>query len=190
MAASTPVVDGAMLPQPETQFGFTGLALDAAGNLYIADGGQSQLYRIAPDGTFTVIAGTGTYADTGDGGPATQAALKFPWGLYVDASGAIYVSDPDANRIRIITPDGMINAFAGTGKAGFAGDAGPAARRTARRSRITWSRTLPAISISWMRGTCASAASPRMEPSQRLPVRASLARAAMEVRHPRRSLLN
>jgi sugar lactone lactonase YvrE len=120
------IVDGTTLPLPETQFGFTGLALDNTGNLYIADGGQSQLYRIAPDGTFTVIAGTGSYADTGDGGPATQAALKFPWGLYVDASGAIYVSDPDANRIRIITPDGMINTFAGTGKAGFAGDAGPA----------------------------------------------------------------
>lgn len=120
------VLDGAQLPQPETQFGFTGMAFDAAGNLYIADGGHSQVYRIATDGTFAVIAGTGTYADNGDGGPATQAALKFPWGLYVDASGTIYVSDPDANRIRSITPDGMINAFAGTGKEGFAGDGGPA----------------------------------------------------------------
>lgn len=83
------IVDGTALPQPETQFGFTGMAFDGAGNLYIADGGHSQIYKIATDGTFVVIAGTGTHADNGDGGPAIQAALKFPWGLYVDASGTV-----------------------------------------------------------------------------------------------------
>ncbi len=119
-------VNGPTLTNPVTGFGFRGIAFDRAGNLYLAVSGKHQIFRFAPDGTFSVFAGTGTSADTGDGGPAVQAAFINPYGLYVDASGAVYVSDSAAYRIRKITPDGIINAFAGTGKTGFGGDGGSA----------------------------------------------------------------
>jgi sugar lactone lactonase YvrE len=122
------VVDGSKLPQKETEFGFNAIAFDGADNLYIADGTYSQIFRVAADGTFSVFAGTGKYADNGDGGPATKAALEYPLGLWFDTSGALYVSDYDANRIRKITADGMISTVAGSGKSGFAGDGGPAAQ--------------------------------------------------------------
>jgi len=121
------VVDGSTLPVPETGMGFNGIALDSQDSLYIVDGNYSQIFRIAQDGTFAVIAGNGTTGDTGDGGPATQAAFISPQSLYIDPAGAIYVIDSGANRIRKITPDGNINAFAGTGQAGYGGDGGPAA---------------------------------------------------------------
>ena len=120
-------VDGRNLPTPETGFMFYGIAFDGA-DLYLAVADQYQILGIAPDGTPSVFAGTGAYGDTGDGGLAAQASFEWPYGLYVDASGTMYVSDNSANRIRKITTDGRINAFAGNGKAGSSGDGGPATR--------------------------------------------------------------
>jgi uncharacterized protein (TIGR03437 family) len=131
-------VDGSTLglPTAATGFLFLGIAFDSAGNLYLAMGDFSgrnrhpQILRIAPDGTSSVFAGTGASGDTGDGGPAAQATFELPFGLYIDASGAMYVSDNSANRVRRITPDGIIGAFPGTGGPGFlypshiGGDAG------------------------------------------------------------------
>ena len=120
------------LPTPATGFLFLGIAFDGAGNLYLAMGdfnansNHEQIARIAPDGTFSIFAGAGPAGDTGDGGPAAQASFWLPFGLYIDASGTMYVSDNSANRIRKISPNGIISAFAGSGAQGYGGDGGPA----------------------------------------------------------------
>lgn len=115
------------LPGPlSASFWPNGLAFDKKGNLYIADDHNSQVYVMTPDGIVTVYAGNGTAGDNGDGGPASAAALVEPFGIFVDATGAVYISDIAASRVRMVTPDGTIHAFAGTGQAGLSGDGGPA----------------------------------------------------------------
>jgi len=74
----------------------------------------------------TTIAGTGTAGYGGDGGPATQAQLNGPNAVAVDAQGNVLVVDQSSNRVRRISPDGLITTLAGTGVAGFSGDGGPA----------------------------------------------------------------
>ncbi|HEX2808918.1 MAG TPA: DUF6777 domain-containing protein, partial [Kineosporiaceae bacterium] len=85
-----------------------GLAVDAAGNLYIADVANNRVRRVAPDGTITTIAGNGTSGFCGDGGPATQACLYAPLGPLVDAAGNLYIADRSNSRVRLVaTPDGQ-----------------------------------------------------------------------------------
>jgi sugar lactone lactonase YvrE len=107
----------------------TGVALDPAGGLLVADYGNDRIRRIAPDGTIASIAG-GAPDDgnerVGDGGPATRASLFGPTLLAVGPDDAVYVADRDHNRIRRIAPDGTITTFAGGHDQGFAGDGGPA----------------------------------------------------------------
>ncbi len=79
-----------------------GLFVDAAGNIYIGDGGNNRVRKINPAGNIYTIAGNGTYASTGDGGPATAASIKSPLGTCKDAAGNIYVADEA--KIRKITP--------------------------------------------------------------------------------------
>jgi len=79
-------------------------------------------------GSISVFAGSGTPGDSGDQGPAAAAALTTPFGVFVDANGAVYVADMGASRVRKIWHDGSIHAFAGTGIAGMSGDGGPAAQ--------------------------------------------------------------
>ncbi len=74
----------------------------------------------------TTIAGTGTATYSGDGGAATSAALDHPYGVVADAIGNIYLADALNNRIRKISPSGIISTFAGTGVSGSSGDGGPA----------------------------------------------------------------
>ena len=74
------------------------------------------------------VAGTGIAGFGGDGGPASQAQLNQPEGVAVDASGNLYIADTDNNRIRKISPNGIITTVAGTGIAGFSGDGGPASQ--------------------------------------------------------------
>ncbi len=82
-----------------------GLAVDASsGNLYIADWLNSRIRVVTPDGNIYTVAGNGSYAYYGDGGPATSAALRFPWGLTVDAAGNVYVADDENSTIRKLTP--------------------------------------------------------------------------------------
>jgi uncharacterized protein (TIGR03437 family) len=102
------------------------VALDAAGNVYIADTENHRVRKVSPAGIITTIAGSDPAA--GDGGPATSALLFHPAGVAVDASGAAYVSDTLNNRIRQISPGGVITTIAGTGAPGYAGDGGPATR--------------------------------------------------------------
>ncbi len=112
----------------ETALGsVTDLAFLPNGDLLIVDQFKFRLRRLAPDGTITTAAGTGKTGFAGDGGPAIAAQLNFPSGVAADAAGNIYIADQDGNRIRKITPDGIINTFAGqAGKLGYGGDGGPA----------------------------------------------------------------
>ncbi len=74
----------------------------------------------------TTIAGNGTAGYSGDGGAATAAELAYPEGLALDGSGNIYIADNLNNRIRKLTPSGIISTIAGNGTAGYSGDGGPA----------------------------------------------------------------
>ena len=69
----------------------TGVATDAAGNLYIADKSNNRIRKVATSGIITTIAGTGANGNTGDGGPATTATLANPYGLAVDGAGNVYI---------------------------------------------------------------------------------------------------
>ncbi len=107
---------GAQISRP------TGLALDAAGNLYIADYDNSRI-RMVSNGIITTVAGGG--AVLGDGGLAAESQLSWPQGVATDLAGNIYVADTGHNRIRKIS-QGIITTVAGTGSAGFSGDGGSA----------------------------------------------------------------
>lgn len=102
-----------------------GVAIDAAGNLYIADSGNHRIRKVSTDGTIETIAGNGLAGNSGDGGPAAQAAIGAKvlslQGLTVDASGVYLAVD---SLIRKVSPDGIITTVAGTGTAGSAGDGG------------------------------------------------------------------
>lgn len=103
-----------------------GLAFDKAGNLYIADQLNNRIRKVAVDGTITTFAGDGRTAFSGDGGPATSAALNYPSDVAFDAAGNLYIADERNNRVRKVTPAGVITTVAGNGAPGFSGDGGPA----------------------------------------------------------------
>ncbi len=103
-----------------------GVAVDAAGNIYVADSFNDRVRRIDPEGVITTLAGTGESGYSGDGGPATAARLSVPHGVAVDAAGNIYVADTYNDRVRRIDPEGVITTLAGTGESGYSGDGGPA----------------------------------------------------------------
>jgi hypothetical protein len=95
-----------------------GLAVDSNGDLLIANEGTSQILRRLPDGTLQVVAGTGTAGYGGDGGPAVGAELNMPYGISVAPDGTIYVADTMNNRVRAISPSGIITTVAGDGRSG------------------------------------------------------------------------
>ena len=101
-----------------------GVAVDATGNLYIADVGNSRIRKIS-NGVITTVAGNGTQGFTGDNGPATSAQLANPVGVAVDSAGSVYIADRNNNRIRKVS-GGVITTVAGNGTQGFSGDNGPA----------------------------------------------------------------
>jgi uncharacterized protein (TIGR03437 family) len=103
-----------------------GLASDAAGNLYVADGGNNRVRKITPLGIISTVAGNGQAGYSGDGGVATSAQLNNPIGVAVDAAGTLYIADTWNYRIRAVSPTGTIRTVAGTGVLGFSGDGGPA----------------------------------------------------------------
>ncbi len=103
-----------------------GVAVDGQRNIYIADYGNNRVRKVSPGGTITTFAGTGIQGFSGDGGPATSAQLYQPHGVAVDAQGNVYIAEYRGNRVRKVSPGGTITTLAGTGKAGFSGDGGPA----------------------------------------------------------------
>ncbi len=106
-----------------------GLAIDRAGNLYIADALDHRIRKVAPDGRISTLAGAGMPGFSGDGGAADRAELNQPYGIAVDAAGNVYVADLGNGRVRRIGPDGVITTVAGGGAVeGADGVAGTSAR--------------------------------------------------------------
>ena len=104
------------------------LAIDGAGNLYIADYWDNRIRRVDTRGIITTVTGTGQEGYSGDGGPAVKARLHGPLGLAVDGSGSLYIADAGNHRVRRVDARGTITTVAGTGKSSYGGDGGPAAR--------------------------------------------------------------
>jgi len=103
------------------------LAIDAAGTVYFADGAEHVVRAISKAGQIRRIAGTGVAGFAGDNGPATQAQLNRPSGLAVDSAGNIFITDSENQRIRRVSPSGVITTIAGRGGPDdFSGDGGPA----------------------------------------------------------------
>jgi hypothetical protein len=103
-------------------FGGPGIAVDGGGNLYVVD--YTRVRKVSPDGTVTTVAGgTGIIGVSGDGGPATSAAFIGPMAVATDRSGNLFIGD--VSSVRRVSPDGIINTFAGGGK-NNPGDGGPA----------------------------------------------------------------
>jgi hypothetical protein len=113
------------------------VAVDGAGNLYIADKNNSRVRKVDPGGTITTVAGTGRAGYSGDGGPATAAQLKDPYGLALDGAGNLIICDEGNHRVRVVAAAdgtyygmamtaGNIYTVAGTGEKGYSGDGGPA----------------------------------------------------------------
>ena len=106
-----------------------GIFVNAAGDVYIADGLYNYAVRkvTAATGIITTIAGTGIGATTGDGGPATAAAVNWPNDIYVHSSGDVYITESSGKVIRRISAaTGNISTIAGTGANAYTGDGGPA----------------------------------------------------------------
>jgi sugar lactone lactonase YvrE len=103
-----------------------GLAVDAAGNLFIADTLNHRIRKVTPDGKISTIAGTGKPGFQGDGKKAIEAQFNFPTSLAIDPSGNLYVSDQGNNRVRKITSAGVVSTAVGSAKGGFGGDGGKA----------------------------------------------------------------
>ena len=104
----------------------SGLAMDAAGNLYIADYGNHRVRRVDTAGTITTVAGDGTVGYSGDGGLAADAQLTLPYDVATDDTGNLYISDSLNHSVRRLDPAGTITTLAGDGTRGFGGDGGPA----------------------------------------------------------------
>ena len=99
-----------------------GVAVDGAGNVYIADTANNVVRKVAANGTITTFAGTGTAGNGGDGAAATAAQLSSPEGVAVDGNGNVYIADTANSKIRRVTVAGSISTFAGSGTPGYAGD--------------------------------------------------------------------
>jgi hypothetical protein len=106
--------------------GLNGIAVDSAGNLYIADSGNNRVRKVTSDGVINTVAGNGTTVYSGDGGPATATGLALPHYVTIDTAGNLYISDLLNFSIRKVTPAGVISTVAGNSIAGFSGDSGPA----------------------------------------------------------------
>ncbi len=113
------------------------IAVDTAGNVYVPDG-YCRIRKVSPDGSTVTVAGADdqpsqgfvfTCGFSGDGGPATRAALAWPFGVALDADNNLYIADTYNHCIRKVDRDGVIRAVAGQcGKQGYSGDGGPATR--------------------------------------------------------------
>jgi sugar lactone lactonase YvrE len=120
-----------------------GLAVDAAGNVYIADSNTNRVRKVDPNGTISTFAGTGKSGFSGDGGPATSAQLYAPSDVAVDRQGNVYIVDRNNRRVRKVTPNGRISTVAGNGKPGST----PSGRATAASLYQPWGIAIDARGI-------------------------------------------
>jgi uncharacterized protein (TIGR03437 family) len=131
IAGSISTFPSSALPAVNAPLGVvTAVAVDRQGNSYTADSNNNQVFRIDSNGVLTVFAGNSVNGFSGDGGPATKAALSAPQGLAFDGNGNLYICDTGNFRIRKVIPQGVISTFAGTGAKGSSGDGGPATGAT------------------------------------------------------------
>jgi len=100
----------------------TYLARDSSGNIYVSEFFGQRIRKITPGGTISTYAGTGIAGYNGDNIAATTAQLNYPTGLTFDSAGNLVVADGGNNRVRKISPSGIITTFAGSGVAGYSGD--------------------------------------------------------------------
>jgi hypothetical protein len=98
----------------------TALAIDRLGNIYIAENDKYRVRKVAPNGIISTVAGNGQGGYSGDGGPATSAALFPPQALAVDSVGNLYIGENA--RVRKVNTSGIISTYAGTGSIGYNGD--------------------------------------------------------------------
>lgn len=98
--------------------------------LAIADGGNHRVRVVTPDRRISTIVGSGDPRFSGDGAPAAMSGLSAPTAIAFDPAGNLYVTDFVGSRIRRVATDCTIGTVAGTGKAGFSGDGGPATQAT------------------------------------------------------------
>jgi len=102
-----------------------GICVDASGNVYVADADNHKIRKISPSGLVSTLSGSGTQGS--DDGQGTAASFNGPTGVCVDASGNLYVADQMNNKIRKISPSGLVSTFAGSGSQGSADGQGTAA---------------------------------------------------------------
>ena len=110
-----------------------GGCFDAAGNLYIAEYGNSRIRMINTNEIISTVAGDGAFGFSGDGGQATNAECNSPEGVAFDTHGNLYIADFYNNCIRMVNTAGIISTVAGTGTAGYSGDGGQATGATLYR---------------------------------------------------------
>ncbi len=119
-------------PASKAQLSYpTGVAVDGAGDVYIADTLNQRIRKVGSNGTITTIAGTGQQGYAGDGGPASVATFSSPRGIAVDSSGTLYVADTGNNVIRMLEPPSPVISSNGVVNAGsFAPGISPGALAT------------------------------------------------------------
>jgi sugar lactone lactonase YvrE len=110
----------AQLSQP------AGLAIDSAGNLYIADSNNGAVRKVTSAGIISTVAGTGTSGFSGDGGAATSAKMMAPFAVALDSAGNLYIADYYGWIRKVTASTGVISTFAGNGTIGYSGDGGAA----------------------------------------------------------------
>ena len=103
-----------------------GIAVDAAGNVYVGDYNNNRVRRIDPSGIIHAFAGNGYFGFGGDGGSALAASFGHVQGLATDNAGNVYICDADHNRVRKVLPSGIVYTNAGNGDTSSGGDTGPA----------------------------------------------------------------
>ncbi len=110
----------------------SGVAIDSVGNIYVADEKNNRVRMVTTAGVITTVAGNGSFSFSGDGGPATSAGLRNPYGVSIDSTGNLYIADSGNARIRKVTAAGTITTVAGNGVAGYSGDGNAATSASLR----------------------------------------------------------
>ncbi len=101
------------------------LALDGAGNVYVAESSAHRVRKFAPGGRIITLAGTGEAGFSGDGGPSCEARITGPEAVATDSAGNVYVADSGNRRVRRIDSAGAISTFAGSGRSAELWRGGP-----------------------------------------------------------------